>query len=261
MVTVEQQRLFSAISDKDIDAARAAIAEGADVEAKHPDMGDTPLIEAVWKSDLDMCMLLLSRGASLTSRGNLARQPLHRAAEFGELAICQLFVARGANIHAVAAGRQTALHLATWTRRGAEVCEFLVANGANLEAKADTGYLPIHYAARYGSMESCRYLVSRGFGPSYMPPNVGKDYLTPFQLAVLSGNVRVAEYFIKECGEDPAQRTIAGRTMLQLAGAKNPEMKSFLRALRTQQNITVAMSEAGDLPATPVSRLSGMSPL
>ena len=106
-------------------AAQALLAHpGANVNALNA-TGESALMLAALKGDLDWCQRLLDRGAKVQQSG---WSPIHYAATGPSVQIVELFLARGADVN----------------------------------AESPNGSTPLMMAARYGSEESANLLLSRG---------------------------------------------------------------------------------------------------
>jgi len=158
------QPLFDAVHAKDIDAVRALIAQGADVDAILPGDG-SPLIEAARRGRLDIVQALLAAGAdpNLAVRGDGA--PLIQAALSGHLEIVQALVERGANVEIFVPGDETPLINAAQAG-SLPIVTYLVERGAdvNRAVQANPGETrsPLSQARKNGHGAVVNYLKSRG---------------------------------------------------------------------------------------------------
>ncbi len=123
------RNLHEAVVGGDFEAARRLLDQGADIEAKDPGSGASPLHYAVMKGRMDMIDLLLSRGADVNSRTRNGTTPLHTAALYARLEVAERLLEQRADINAVSAGGSTALTLAT-AARNKPIAEMLRARGA-----------------------------------------------------------------------------------------------------------------------------------
>lgn len=103
--------------------------EGADINATLEDTGQTVmhLMVTDWNKGAADC--LLQKGANIDKKDIKGRSPLHIAAATNNV----------------------------------EMTEWLIAHGAALEARTENELqTPLHYAARYGSIEALKILLSSG---------------------------------------------------------------------------------------------------
>ena len=158
------QPLFDAVRAKDIDAVRALLAQGANVNAILPGDG-SPLIEAARRGRMDIVQALLAAGAdpNLAVRGDGA--PLIQAALSGHLDIVQALVERGANVETFVPGDETPLINAAQAGN-LDIVRYLVERGAdvNRAVQANPGETrsPLGQARKNGHGAVVNYLKSRG---------------------------------------------------------------------------------------------------
>ena len=122
---------------KSLEEIKELLKKGADLEAKDGD-GDTALVGAATRGQLDVVKCLVELGADLEAKDGDGRTALMMAASWGELDVVKFLVEHGADVNAKGEGGRTALmYVASngcW-----EVVEYLVVNGADLEAKNKFG--------------------------------------------------------------------------------------------------------------------------
>ena len=90
-----------AVGAGNIEAAKQAIAAGADVNAKDK-YGWTPLHSAAFNGHKEIVELLIDNGADLDAKNILGVTPLHYAANQGHTEIVELLIAKGADVNAIA---------------------------------------------------------------------------------------------------------------------------------------------------------------
>ena len=88
--------LFQAVKDINIEAAKQAIADGADVNAKG-DFGGTPLYVASALGHKEIAELLIAEGADVNAKDNYERTSLHGVTT---KEIFELLIANGADVNA-----------------------------------------------------------------------------------------------------------------------------------------------------------------
>jgi ankyrin repeat protein len=206
--------LHAACSNGHKDAAQLLLGAGARL-----DVGpNTPLMLAADRSDPDLCRLLIDAGGDVRAANDTGLTPLMRAAKRGETAMVQ----------------------------------FLIENGAEVSAVQNEGWSALMYAACYDCPEVVGVLVAAGADTGIAMACETLPPLTAFQMAVRYNSAKVMQYMLDELGEDPAQRTVSGRTMQQLAG-KNVEAKQLLQATKAARAIGESVG-ASKSPATSPGR-------
>jgi len=97
-----------------------------DVEAKGGDFGSTCLHSAAYYDHLDICRLLIDKGAQLEAKSSNGGTPFHCAAEEGHVEIVRLLCDRGADVEVRSddgLGLRP-LHIAAWRWIGIEAITY-----------------------------------------------------------------------------------------------------------------------------------------
>lgn len=230
--------LHVAARDNYADLCQLLIDRGANVDGQDVN-GEETLIKAVKGLAPDAIKLLINCGASVRGTDKTGRTTFHTAVVTATEECVRLFLDAGVDPDATDNRGRKPLHEAVRYDRVDSIKHLLEA-GANIDSADNSRMTPLHYAARKGHIDSCRALVGFGATPSHVPTDEKEDYLTPFQMGVGEGQCAVVEYFVRECGEDIAQRTLQGKTMLDLA-SNHPEMKVLLRSLKTELAVADAL--------------------
>ena len=146
----------------DIEAVRALIADGADVNAAHGD-GMTGLHWAALNGNGEMARLLIDAGATLEAATRLgAHTPLHVAAKEGHGAVVEILVAAGADPAAATETGATPLHFAA-ASGDARAVTVLLDHGAAVDAREpEWGQTPLMFAAALGRTEAVVALLAAG---------------------------------------------------------------------------------------------------
>jgi len=118
---------------------------------------------------LDLCELLVARGADVRAKDESGEEPLHRCVEHGSLTIAELLLANGASSASANNAGLTPLHLAAAMARTDFFDLLVVKHGADVDASCTKTYedwdgcrTPCHYAAHNGSLEAFAKLVDLG---------------------------------------------------------------------------------------------------
>jgi ankyrin repeat protein len=261
-ISIANEHLRAAIARDDLDDARRTLSSGADPNGDIDTYGTSMLVYAI-EQDASRALvnLLISKGAAVTSTDPSAKDPLHAAAGRGNLAVCEELVNRGAKIDRISEKGETALHAASFNAR-VEVCEYLIRAGANVRIEDKRGQTPLHYAARSLTGDCCvrcaGLLIAHGASSAHLTAAPLPGDLTPFQLAISYGNAPFVEYMIDQCGEDPSQRTHAGKTLEQIA--VGDAVRLLLRAAQTSLAVSKSIDDDPSA-ATGARSTSSPSPL
>ncbi len=141
-----QAPLFVALRGESLKAAEALLADPrVDVDAANAH-GETPLMMAAMRGQIDWVRKLLERGARLEREG---WTPLHYAASGPSAAVVQLLLDRGAAIDARSPNGSTPLMMAA--RYGAiDSADLLLARGADAMLRNQRGLTAADFAAAAG---------------------------------------------------------------------------------------------------------------
>ena len=162
--TAIDPRIADAARRDDIEAVRALIAGGADVNAAHGD-GMTGLHWAALNGNVEMARLLLEAGATLKAATRL--------------------------------GAHTPLHVAAKESHG-EVVAILAEAGADVAAATETGAMPLHFAAASGDVHAVTVLLDHGAPVDAREPQWEQ---TPLMFAAALGRTEAVVALI-EAGAD-----------------------------------------------------------
>ncbi|WP_175888220.1 ankyrin repeat domain-containing protein [Burkholderia contaminans] len=154
--------LFDSVKIGDLDSAKKAIENGADIHAKD----DYALRWASGNGHLDCVKYLVEQGADIHALNDWT---LGIATEEGHLEIVTYLVEHGANIHA---NDDLALREAS-SRGYFEMVRYFVENGANIHAENDGA---LRMASREGHNQVCHYLVSQGCDPQAVIDDNANNY-------------------------------------------------------------------------------------
>ncbi len=125
-------RLIEAVRTRNLEAARALVAEKVDVDAARGD-GATALHWAAHHGDLQTIDLLIGAGAQVDAANDLGVTPLALACASGHADVVQRLLAAGADAHAAPGGEPV---LMTAARTGSvEAVNALLARGADVNAR------------------------------------------------------------------------------------------------------------------------------
>jgi ankyrin repeat protein len=152
--------LWKAAMFGEIEPAKQAIADGADVNVKNK-YGLTALHRAACEGHRDIVELLIANGEDVNVKKDDGMTPLHCAGVFGHKETAELLIAEGADVNAKDNDAITPLHHATEEFQK-EIAELLIDNSADLNAKDDEGSTPLHHAVYEGHKETVELLIAKG---------------------------------------------------------------------------------------------------
>jgi ankyrin repeat protein len=226
------ERLAEAVRYGDLDGARKAVADGANVNAVDQ-FGDTALHKVVRSGSLELVQYLVAQGADLKARGDYGGTVLHQAARSGSLELVQYLVAQGADVKAASRSGNTVLHQAA-RGENLELVQYLVAQGADVKAVDRFGETALHGAAMERSLEVVQYLVAQGVDVNARD----RDGKTALQWAALSGSLEAVQGLVAQ-GADVNAVDRFGKTALQWAkgGLHFGETKKIITLVEAIQHL------------------------
>jgi len=135
-----------------------------DVEARPGGKEDgwTCLISAAYESHLDICSLLIDKGADIEAKDTDGRTPLHFAASSGRIDIVRLLCDRGADIEARNYSGWRKLHRAAINGHISVVKELIEVRNAEINARTNYGETALRWSKNRGKGDVVAYLISHG---------------------------------------------------------------------------------------------------
>nr|CAB3267277.1 transient receptor potential cation channel subfamily A member 1 homolog [Phallusia mammillata] len=189
-------------------------------------------------------LLTQSRGRKKLNKKDADKfTPLHYAARYNHVDMCKLLVEKGADIHAPGEDDVTALHLVAKYKpkkekveipdsessdtmseednkamedANSQILEFLLEQGARVNIKDFYGLTPLHHASLRGNVACVKRLI-QCVGVSIEARD--KQEMTPLHIAAVYGHVDVAKVLIEE-GADIRCTDDDNGTPLQFAAAE-----------------------------------------
>jgi hypothetical protein len=135
-----------------------------DVEAKMSEElgGWTCLMQAAAYGHLDICRLLIDKGAQMEAKDSNGNTPLHFAAANGHLEIVRLLCDRGADIEAHDDDGCRSLHYSAYYGHISVVKELLEVRNAEINARTITGRTALKIAVEKQKKDIANYLALHG---------------------------------------------------------------------------------------------------
>ena len=156
--TFDSVDFFRAVNVDNADSVSRMLAAGLDPNQLDP-RGQPALLVALQGESLKVAKVLLdAKGIQVDIRNHAGETPLMMAALKAEVDAANALIAHGA---AVQKDGWTPLHYAA-TGGSAAIVKLLVAKGATIEARSPNGTTPLMMAARYGNEEAVDTLLAAG---------------------------------------------------------------------------------------------------
>lgn len=211
------------VEEEKREVIKLLLAKGADVNARSPSEGLTPLHNAACANRTDLVQLFLDNGVDPNAKDNDGKTPLHVAARStGEetLYVIRALLANGANPNVGDNNGRTPLHIAVHFH-ASDVVRFLVVNGAKVNIKDKYGQTPLHLAAGTSSEAQIELLLDNGADANARD----NDGRMPLHLALSESGpgAAVRVKVLLDNGADLEARDGDGRTPLLLAASNKDE--------------------------------------
>jgi ankyrin repeat protein len=195
--------LIDAVKRGDLQAARALVARGVDVNAGTPD-GTTALHWAAHRNSVPLVDLLLHAGARVTVANDYDATPLSVACEAASAPLVERLLTAGADPNTTVTGGETVLMIAA--RGNADVVRVLLAHGAKPNAKtAFRQQTALMWAAADNNVPAIRALVEAGAEVSARAKDPTAAYVAAQENSrIISGGSKV------EGGKAEAENMVQG---------------------------------------------------
>ena len=191
---------------------------------------DSPVADAAMDGDIEAVRALLTEGADVNAPQGDGMTALHWAAEAGDVEMVGMLLYAGANLQGVTRlGDYTPLHLASKAGKDRVVARLLEA-GADPSAYTTTGDVtPLHFAAASGSVPTVEALLDHGADVDVTESVRGQ---TPLMLAAGRNRVAVVQLLLDQ-GADPSILTYVvdipalQRADREASGRRNRVLETF----------------------------------
>ena len=191
---------------------------------------DSPVADAAMDGDIEAVRALLTEGADVNAPQGDGMTALHWAAEAGDVEMVEMLLYAGANLQGVTRlGAYTPLHLASKAGKDRVVARLLEA-GADPSAYTTTGDVtPLHFAAASGSVATVEALLDYGAEVDVTESVRGQ---TPLMLAAGRNRVPVVQLLLDQ-GADPSTLTYVvdipalQRADREASGRRNRVLETF----------------------------------
>lgn len=225
--------LFAAAFSGNIEAARAALKAGANVNKIDSTTKRTPLGRAIDAGNKKMVVFLLANNANVNGESNYLSSPLHRSASLGNIEIVRTLLEHNADITKKDSSGNTALYYAA-LHGHAQVISLLLEYDAEIDA-LNLGETALHAATRMQRVSCVKLLLEEGASVKTIDAND-----SPLMIAAKENNLPIAQLLL-EYGADPNTQNFNLETPLHFAAMqKNKAMIELLifhrRFFITQSN-------------------------
>ena len=185
----------------DIDLFKQVMEKKPDVNARSKN-GASALLFAPQGKNPEIVKILLDHNAEVNIKGHNGVTPLLVAAQNGNSEIVKILIEHGADVHAKTDFGESSLESAI-TSKHIEVVRQLLSAGINVTEPLKTGWYPLHVAATAGNKELVELLLAHG-----ADPNTPIGIIKPLHSAISHGHNDVAGLLMQKT--EKKQGTIYG---------------------------------------------------
>ena len=158
----DSSQLFEAVRNRDTEAVRRLLREGADASSRWGD-GATALHWAVLRQDIDTTELLLAAGGDPGAANDHGVTPLALACTNADVALVRRLLQAGADPDAATSMGETALMACTRGGSAAGVAALLEHGAGNINAREESrGQTALMWAAAHRQPDAVRILLAHG---------------------------------------------------------------------------------------------------
>ena len=210
---LESRALTAAATAGHLEVVKMLCTHGADLEARHPLDGTTPLWKAAYHGRQVVVKFLASQGASVTSESNMGESVLYGACMNGQQTVVQYLVeerrlspggglAKTQNTPVMAAA-----HAGHWA-----LVQYLCDHGGSVNARNSLGWSALFMASQMGHTPVVKHLVTHGAEVDC----VNLQGTSPLGIASLNGFVDTID-FLLDSKADVNRGNVLGTTALHMA--------------------------------------------
>lgn len=248
----KDQAIFIAIQDNNLQNVKQALKMNNNIEVRNS-LGETPLLTACQRSNLDIIKFLVEKGANIKAIDNRGDSVLHKALGFwfttnpkdSKLSVIQYLVDNGADVN-VRDNIGNSPILEAVNANSVEIMDYLISKGANIKDKNKAGNHALILAVSNARVtpEMIKYYTSKGISINAANNN-GETALT---YAIRRGNQMPNFSLINLLAENGANintKDKEGKTILMYAAATEPRTSPIAEWKQTGPNSVDALIKKG----------------
>jgi ankyrin repeat protein len=213
-VFIKNNKLIDAAKNGSVADVEAALADGADINAKDVGNGITALIWASQNNHIDVVKLLLDNGADVNVKNSNGVTSLIMAIQNSSTDIVKLLLDKGAEVNTARPDDSvTPLIMALW-KGNADIVKLLLDKGADAKAKTTNGTTALMVASQKGNLVSVKLLLDNGADVNAKLPSIG---ITAIFMASQNGYVDVVKLLVEKGADVNVKEIKSGTTALIVA--------------------------------------------
>ncbi len=185
-------------------------------------------MSAAEKGDLSRVEALLHKGVAVNAINSDGYSALHYAVQSGNVRVVRVLLKAGADVNAKTRQNVTPLIASinmAWGKP--EITLALIDAGADVNVAESDGDTALWIATTESSTEVMKALLKKGADPNVPSKSMGFNGDTPLHMAAMNGLIDAVKVLL-DYGASPAIRNAAGRTPLEVANPKWPEIARLL---------------------------------
>lgn len=243
------------------DVMQLLLSHGADINARAPHDGRTPIFHTLRSFSDDDFLLFVKHGADCTAQDSKGDTPLHVVLAENRPSILKVktLLENGANTNAKNSLGDTPLHVMQSFVNEHVILDLLIARGADLEARTSSGLtvlMRILKGRNYNTLPNVKKLLALGARIDAV------DFEGRTVLHILCQNEQSAGLLrpMVEAGADPKRCDFAGNTIFHEVAKQSPDYDANgqLKLLETILKLGVSPSTRNNAGQTPFYIGAGM---
>lgn len=225
----DEALLLRAVKENNVDDVKNLLEKGVDPNTKDKINGSTVLHWACFTGNVDITKHLVEKGADIHAKDKQGSTAVHEAAYWGHFSILTYLVdEKSANFNARNIHGDTPLYKAIESAADSklDVIKYLLDSkqvAVNTRGRFEKS--PLHLAARYGDLDTVKYLIKKGADVDAIN-GIGE---TPVHTAAAWANLPVLKYLVEETKANLNAKTIRGDSPAHNAICTVPTFRGLLK--------------------------------